>query len=264
MEPTVNEPKAEIIAKDFITKTGVDLRDYQRPEIVELIGDLVTFPLYAGKSLIIPLGIYLLITSILAFLVTGYISNIVAIIFIPLFSVANALTTAAILFLFRLRNDITEAIKAGMDLSKEVTRDVRNVYVLKENNAFGFPSFAEIFRGVMHVVIVPITIAVLKKKIPIIGGLFSGLVRKLANLTTRKTIKSLAEEHPEILDVDPPEDVKEARWIERSKKIEKVADSTGRIVSTSIKWASWVLLLPTLFSLVLVLAITIYCYWLIF
>lgn len=264
MEQALTEPKSEVIAKDFITKTGVDLRDYQRPEIVELIGDLVTFPLYAGKSLIIPLFIYLLITGVLAFVVTGYFSTILAIVFIPIFSVANALTTAAILFLFRLRNDITEAIKAGMDLSKEVTRDVRNVYVLKEHDALGFPSFAEIFRGVMHVVIVPITISVLKKKIPIIGGLFSGLVRKLANLTTSKTIKNLAEEHPEILDVDPPEDVEEATWIERSKKIENIADSTGKVISTSIKWASWALLAPFTISFGVVLAITIYCYWLIF
>lgn len=260
----MSEPKAEVIARDFNTKTGVDLRDYQRPEIAELIGDLVTFPFYAARSVIIPLLIFLLITIILAFLVTGNLQTLLAIVFVPLFSIANALTVAAILFLFRLRKDITAALNAGMDLSKEVTKDVRNVYVLREHNAFGFPTFAEIFRGVMYVVIVPITISVIKKKIPIIGGLFSGLIRRLANLTTRKTIKTLSEEHPEILDQEAPEGVTEARWIERSKKFEKIAEKTGKIASTSIKWASWILVVPTTFSFLVVFAITIYCYWLIF
>lgn len=260
----MSEPKAEVIARDFNTKTGVDLRDYQRPEIAELIGDLITFPFYAIKSVIIPLLIFLPITIILAFLVTGYTQTIIAIIFIPLFSIANALTVAAILFLFKLRKDITAALKAGMDLSKEVTKDVRNVYVLRENDAFGFPTFAEIFRGVMYVVIVPITISVIKKKIPLIGGLFSGLIRRLADLTTRKTIKDLSEEYPEILDQEAPEGITEARWIERSKKLEKIAEKTGTIASTSIKWASRFLLIPTTISLLVVFAITVYCYWLIF
>jgi hypothetical protein len=127
-----------------------------------------------------------------------------------------------------------------------------------------FPSFAEIFRGVMHVVIVPITITVLKNKIPIVGGLFSGLVRKLADLTTKRTIKNLATEHPEILGKDPPEEEKEAWLIERFESIEKIAEGTGRIVTKSIKWASWAMLLPALFSFGLVLTITVYCYLLIF
>ena len=260
----MKETKPDALAENFETRTGIDLRNYKKPELLDLISDLLTFPIYAGKSIIIPLLIYLVVTIILAVLVTGYFSTIAAIIFIPVFSVLNALTTAALLFIFRLRKDMTEAVGAGLSLTKEVTKDVRNVQLKRENKSFSFPSFAEIFNGVMRVVIVPSIITVVKKKIPLIGGLFSGLIRKLADLTTGRTIKKIAAENPEVLDQEPPKTGKESWLVERLETISRIADKANRIVSQSIKWASWILLLPTSIVFAIVLAITVFSYWLIF
>ncbi len=259
------EDKPKAIANKFEASTGVNLEDYRRPEIAEFISNILTFPIYAGKYIIIPLFIYLIITSILALLVTGYFSTLVAIILIPVASIINALTTAAIPFIFRLRSDITQAVSAGLGLTKEVSEDVRNVYLKKKNNTLEFPGFGETFRGVMHVVIVPTIIAVLKRKIPLIGGLFSGLVRRLANLATRKTIEDVEAEYAEeVFDESLPDGEKEARLIKRMQTVAKVADSADKIVTQSIKWASRILFIPVVLNFIFFLVITIVCYYLIF
>lgn len=260
----MKETKADVLAENFEMRTGVDLRDYRKPEIVDLISNLLTFPLYAGKSVVVPLLIYLVLTIILAVLVTGFFSTVAAIIFVPVFSVLNALTTAALLFIFRLRSDITGAIGAGLSLTREVTQDVRNVQMKRESKTLSFPSFAETFQGVMRVVIVPAIITVIKNKVPLVGGIFSGLIRKLANLTTGRTIKKLASEHPELLDKNPSEDKKEAWLVKRLETVSNIADGANKIVSQSIKWASWILILPASILFGIILAITVFSYWLIF
>jgi hypothetical protein len=258
----LTETKADIVARNFENDTGIDLRDYRRPELVEVIGDLITFPIYAGKFVVIPLAAYLVITAILAIAVSGYMPTVIAVILIPVLSGANALTTASLLFLFRLRDDVTKAAMAGLDLTKEVAKDIRGVYQKRDDKSLVFPRFGLIFQSVMYVVIVPTIIVVLKRKIPLIGGLFSGLVRRLADLTVGRTVKELAGENPGVPDDRVPSEGKEKWLMRRMENVVGISDRAGKIVSRSIGWASLVLLFPVTAVFGVVLAITSAVYWL--
>ncbi|NNE66047.1 MAG: hypothetical protein HKN33_05720 [Pyrinomonadaceae bacterium] len=154
-------------------------------------------------------------------------------------------------------------MSAGLGLTTEVTRDVRNIHLKRENESFEFPSFVEVFNGVMHVVIVPTITVVLDRKIPIIGKLFGGLVRRLASMTTRRTIKNLAAEHAEVLDVDAPEGFEERKSLERLKKLSKIAGTADKVAVESIRWTSLLLLIATSTVFGISLGITVLCYWLI-
>ena len=259
----MQERKSDILAENFKHKTGVDLRDYKRPELVDTVANLISFPIYAGKLLIIPLAIYFLLGLIPVFMVEGSARVIVAIVFIPLLGTANAVTTAAILLVIRLSEDISKALTAGLSLTAEVTSDVRNVYQKRDNRSLQFPTFAEIFNGVMYVVVVPTVVIVINRKVPLIGGLFSGLVRRLADLTTGRTIRKLAVENPEVLDIEPPPEIKEKWLIERMKNVRSLAAKANKLISGSITWATIILLLATFMVQIALWSVTIVCYWLI-
>jgi hypothetical protein len=116
----------------------------------------------------------------------------------------------------------------------------------------------------MYVVIVPTIIAVLKRKIPLIGGIFAGLIRRLADLTVGRTVREIAVEYPEILEDTAPEAEKEKWLVRRMESVSRAADTAGNIVSKSIKWASLVLLFPLTIIFGVVLAVTSAIYWLLF
>jgi hypothetical protein len=258
--------ESQLAANKFEAKTGVDLEVYRRPELAEMIGSLVSFPIYAGQYVIIPFLVYLIITIFLAYLVTGELATLLAIIFIPLFSISNALATAALLFLFRLRKDMTAAVSAGLGLTREVTEDLRNVHLKRQNNTLEFPGFGETFKAVMQVVIIPTVIAVIKRKIPLIGGLFAGLIRRIADLATRKTIQNVETEllQTEEADHELSEEGKQMWLIKRMETATGIAEKADRIITQSIKWSSRILIIPVFMTFAFVLSITVFCYYLIF
>ena len=181
---------------------------------------------------------------IVFFLDETYLLAIFAVILIPLISIINSITTAALFFLFRLRDDITKAILAGLDLTKEVAADIRRVYEKKDTKSLKFPGFGLIFQSVMYGIVIPVIGVVLNSKIPLIGGVFSGLIRKLADLTIGRTVRELEIEESEELSENATTEDREKWLIRQSERIAKISDKASGIVSTSIRWASMILLFP--------------------
>ena len=264
----LTETKEDIVLKNFENETGVDLKVYRRAELIEVIADLLSFPIYAGKYLIIPLVGFLLLTFVLSvivfFLDPTYVLTIIAVVLIPLVSVFNSITTASLFFLFRLRDDMTKAISAGLDLTKEVAADIKKVYEKKDLKTLRFPGFGLIFQSVMYGIVIPVIGVVLDSKIPLIGGLFSGLIRRLADLTIGRTVKELdLKENDELPEDASPEEKK--KWlVKQSERVAKISDKARGVIAGSIRWASLILLLPVTLVFGMVLAISSALYYLIF
>ena len=61
-------------------------------------------------------------------------------------------------------------------------------------------------------VIIPVTVATLKRKVPFLGRVFGGMVSWLAGLATGRMIRNVEAEHPE-LNSPPKVDSEEESWV---------------------------------------------------
>ena len=167
----------------------------------------------------------------------------------PFLALLNAITAAGVLFVFRMRSDVSTALTVGFDLSAEITEDLREVQSRQASESLSLPSFSELINGVMHVVVVPVTISVVKKKIPIVGFLFSGLLRFLAGTATRLTVKRIERELPDAKPEACPDSAgeKESWFFRRLDELNRLAAAGKKMGLAAVNGASLVALVPALF-----------------
>ena len=243
---SVREKQVEQLAINFEMRTGVDLRAYRRTEITDTISDLLRFPLYAAKFVALPLGIALGVTVLLAILGKGWVETTVLALAAPVIAVVLALTSAAVFFIFKLKTDVTQALCLGLDLSREVADDVREIQARHQEKRLSPPSFGELVTGVMHVVIIPVTRSTLRRKIPVLGLIFGNLVGRLAGQSTRRLVRKIEAEHPE-LEARPKAGNGDGdrTWIlKRLDELSELAESTKKVASVTIDWSSRILVIP--------------------
>ncbi len=180
------------IKDDLKCKTGVDLSRYQSPELTESVSNALTFPLYFARSVSRPVGLFLL-TIIIAMVVSdsGYFRTFLGFPGLVL-AVINGFVLGLVLFVRRIRNDMETIFTISADLSMQVVRDIGETRRNLQSGAMQFPSLLEIFQGANAVIILPIVIGTLERKVPLFGGIAARVTNKFFSLVDSRLAAAVA------------------------------------------------------------------------
>jgi len=220
-------------------KTGIDFSRYRDPELVDAIGNAITFPLFLVKSLTRPVG-FMLLLLVLAILFTdsGYFRIWLT---FPgvLLAIVNGLALGLVLFIRRIRNDMKKVFAISADLSLQVLKDIDSARNSLASNPGGFPSMLEIFQGVNANVIMPAIKQTLDRKVPVFGKFIGNLTERFFNAVNSRLGRRLKK-----LDANekPPAQASAAEiatWLQTAEKlvqavrdqISKVVDAVSRVVA---------------------------------
>lgn len=220
----------ERVNRELKARTGVDFSRYRDPELTEAIGNAMTFPLYLGRSLARPVGLLLLLT-LLAFVLTDnpYFRTLLA---FPgsLLIIVNGVLLGVVLFIHRIGADMRTVFDISTDLSVQALKDIGSARE-RLASAGRFPGPLEIFQGVNAIVILPIVIQTLKRKIPFLGGLAGRLTEGFFNMADRRLGKRIQRAAPGT--AVPVEPAEAAAWLSRAEQaVESAQAHIARAVNT--------------------------------
>jgi len=220
-------------------KTGVDFSRYRDPELVETLGNAITFPLFLVKSLTRPVGLMFLLL-ILAMVLTDS-AYFRAWLTFPgiLLALINGIALGLVLFIRRIRNDMKKVFAISAELSLQVLKDIGSARRKLAGNPESFPSLLEIFQGVNTSIVLPVIKQVIDRKIPFLGKFIGKLTERFFNAVNSRLgmrlKKTDANEHPS----SQASPVEIASWLQKAEslvhagrnQISKVVDTVSMVVS---------------------------------
>lgn len=173
------EADVQALDQKIQSELGVDIKKYRDEETVETLSGLITFPIYALnwtiRPVIIAFALYVLgfwgidlvhvqyllygILGLLLFLVTGLV--------------------AGFLYLtVRLQSDIKRLTNYSLSVLKGIVTDLDQLNMTTDQT-----NRAEVlkllFLGITHLITIPVTSSIVGSKVPFVGGMVSGLVRRI-------------------------------------------------------------------------------------
>ncbi|MDY8137497.1 hypothetical protein [Aquimarina sp. 2201CG5-10] len=165
---------------------GVDVQKYRNEEVVENFVELLVFPKYIINWVIRPVLI-----SIVIFIIGFFIFDLVhieyviyGIIGLILFLAAGILS--GLLFLmWKMKSDMWGIINYSLEIMKSAVADINQVnsQVNKENRK---DVLGLLFKGIIHIVTIPMISKVISGKVPFIGGIVNKIVKKILTLVSDK------------------------------------------------------------------------------
>ncbi len=171
---------------------GIDIKKYRDEEVEETVGDLLNFIGYAINAIKIPLVIGLIL-FVLGFFVLDlvHVENLIYGIFGGILMLITAVLIGVLLVIWGIKNDVLEVIDYSLNLTNNIQRDAQTVQsqISGKDKERKYELF---YKGVLHLVTIPIVSETISDKIPFVGGVFGRLVRRvLAAATDNKLIFKL-------------------------------------------------------------------------
>lgn len=161
------------------TELGIDLGKYRDPEVVERISDLLVFPLYVISWTVRPMIIaFVLYLAGFFLLDLVHVQYLLYLVFGLLLFLSTGLFAGIFYLTVKFKADILSIMRYSMDILQRVVKDVDAL-----NTTTDATNRKEVlqllFLGTMHLITIPVTSEVVGRKVPLIGGLVSGLVLKV-------------------------------------------------------------------------------------
>ncbi|MDA7501738.1 hypothetical protein N8482_00525 [Chitinophagales bacterium] len=164
---------------------GIDVGKYRNQEAVDNLVDLLVFPRYALTWAIRP-PIVFFILFIIGFFVIDLVHIeylIYALVGLLLFMLAGFF--AGLLYLvWKIKIDVQEIANYSLDVLKSSVTDLNQVTAITSHEnrkeALGL-----LFNGITHIVTVPVLSTAITKKIPLIGWVFTGLLKRILGTMAR-------------------------------------------------------------------------------
>ena len=166
------------------TELGIDVQKYRNEEVVESFVELLVFPEYVITWVIRPI-----LLSILIFLIGFFIFDLVhieyiiyGIIGLVLFLLTGILT--GLLFLTsKMKSDMWGIVDYSLVIMKSAVSDMNQVnnQITKENRK---DVLGLLFKGIIHIVTIPMLSKIIAEKVPFIGGFVNRVVRKVLILVS--------------------------------------------------------------------------------
>lgn len=175
--------KLDIKIKDEL---GIDVQKYRNEEVAENFAELLVFPQYVVSWVIRPI-----LVALLLFIIGFFILDLVhieyalyGIIGLVLFLV-NGLLFGLIFLIWKMKSHMWGIVNYSLDIMKSAVTDMNQInnQVTKENrkNVLGL-----LFKGIIHIVTIPMLSKVISDKVPFIGELVNGIVKKILTLVSDK------------------------------------------------------------------------------
>lgn len=171
---------------------GIDIKKYRDEEVEETVSDLLNFVGYAINAVKIPLfiGLVLFVAGFF-FLDLVHIENLIYGVFGGILMLITAVLIGGLLIIWGIKNDVLEVIDYSLNLTKNIQQDTQAVQsqISGEDKERKYELF---YKGVLHLVTIPIVSETISDKIPFVGGFFGRLIRRiLATVTDNKLIFKL-------------------------------------------------------------------------
>lgn len=158
---------------------GIDVQKYRNEEVVESFVEILVFPVYVLnwvlRPVLVSLGIF-----ILGFFLFD-LADIEYIIY-GVFGSGLFLTTGiliGLLFLIqKMKTDLWGIIHYSLEIMKAAVSDLKQVnhQITKENRK---QKLGLLFKGIIHIVTIPVVAKVIANKVPLIGGLINGIIERI-------------------------------------------------------------------------------------
>lgn len=199
------EKDVEALDVKLKTDLGIDVSKYRNPEVAEKFVDLLVFPQFVLNWTIRPilislflyvLGFYLLDLNAVSIVLYGILGFVLFLL--------NGLFVGILLVLWRLKKDIYSIIEYSLTIMKDCVKDLKQVN-LSSSKEKKKENLSLIFLGVTHIVTIPMVNTALSNKVPLIGGIVNGVIKKPLRLVASK-ISFESEERAngkEIVSEDP-------------------------------------------------------------
>ena len=253
----MKEERIRQLNEELKNKTGVDFSTYRNEELTETVSNALTFPLYFGRCISQPvlalLGLNLLLIIVVD---SGYMKTFMGFPGFPL-ALVNGILLGLVLFIRRVRADMGKVFNISADLSLQAVKDIAAARSRVQQGG-KFPSLLEIFQGMNAIVVLPVVMRIVEKKVPFLGGLVSRIVGGFFNRVDRrlaaraKARNSAVDEHARPLTAEQV-----ANWLGTAEKlvengkglINQVVDKVGKVVAFPFL---------TIFTIVFTLTLALY------
>lgn len=234
MDPT----RIEAINADLLERTGIDFSRYRNPELTEAVGSAMTFPLYLGKALTRPVGLMLLLLLIAFVLAQGAFLKTLLVFPGLLLTIAIGVLLGLVLFVKRVRADMKNVFDISSNLCVQALRDIDTSRARLAGGG-RLPGALEIFQGLNAIVVLPMVIDTLKRRVPFAGGLGARLTERFFGLVDRRLAAMIDKRSPDAPAGGAAQPAEAAAWLDSAERavtavqanVARVVDGVGRVVA---------------------------------
>ena len=172
----------EILESKIKNDLGIDLQSYKNEEVVANFISLLVFPEYIINWTIRPILIVLVLYVLgFFFLDLFHIQYIIYGIVGLLLFILCGLLFGLLFLLSRLKTDVGEIANYSLDLMKTSVEDLNQVNS-KINDENKKDVMNLLYKGIIHVVTIPMLSTAVSEKLPFIGGAVNGVIKKVLTL----------------------------------------------------------------------------------
>lgn len=233
------EKDVEKLKLKIQNELGVNVEQYHNEEVVEKFVELLVFPQYVANWVTRPLSIALIL-----FVVGFFVLDLVHIEYL-VYGVAGFFLFlftglfAGLLFLtWKMKSDLWGIIDYSIGILKSAVNDLGKVSdkISSENrrNVLGL-----LFKGIIHIVTIPMMSKVVGEKVPFVSGMVNGFMKKTLTLVSDrvKFDETLVEEEMQRSESEPNPAATYA------KSIDSVSTGLESIMGLTFKVAQYPLLI---------------------
>lgn len=158
---------------------GLDVSKYKDEEVVENFIEIILLPKYIISWVIRPILI-----ALLAYFLGFYVFDLVHVeyfVYITLgffLYLIFGLSSGFLLLVLKMKNDIWEIVDYSLDILKLAIQDISKVnnQITVENKK---DVLSLVFKGIIHIVTIPLLLKAITNKIPLIGNIASGFIKRI-------------------------------------------------------------------------------------
>jgi len=259
------------LAKSLYEKTGVSFEKYQNEELANSIANLLMFPRYAISVFIRPI-FFVFLTLLLAALIYLFIGATLFALALFILSLILSLTVGGMLgstiFIAKVGNDVEKILTLSLEILQQILFDSKRVNFAKEIKQRVYPKLSEMINGVVLLVLLPTLQRVIKKKIPVVGGIVSAILGRIIMVWARRIQKKIQNENekleqtPDVITEDMPKTKMQEVWGRFCDANIKNIDYLKGGIGVTVGFATRIAAIP--FQLLLVLNIGVAVFLLFF
>lgn len=175
------EADIEQLAQKIQQELGIDVRKYQNEEVIDSLSELIIFPIYALNW-----GLRAPLIALVIWIIGFFVVDLVHVEY-PLYFVlglilflVNGILFGVLFLVKKLEVDLLKIVKHCLGILQSAVSDLQHTGKLMtyQNRV---QNFGLLFKGIIHIVAIPTLSRVISNKVPIIGDLLKGLVKKILN-----------------------------------------------------------------------------------
>lgn len=171
-----NEEDIAALDEKIKNDLGIDVRKYRNPEAIEGLVDLITFPKYAINWTIRPILLFFVFYIIGFFVIdlTRFEWILYALLGFVLF-IASGWFGGLHYLISKIRSDVDGIADYSFDVMKASMQDL-NIVGHQIGSANWTSNLGLLFKGVIHIVSIPVLTDVIGRKVPFVGRFLKGIV----------------------------------------------------------------------------------------